>query len=84
MDKYLEATKGLLGLIQATISKEEMERSTQAGIEMWDAIREIADKYQLNVQEMLNATLACHYTILEVADEQINLKRKEMNENGQN
>lgn len=78
MDKYLEMTQGLLGLIQATISKEELERSAQAGEEMWEAIREICEKHGLNVQEMLNATLACHATILEVANEQLEEKKKEM------
>ena len=78
MEKYLAQTQGLLGLIQATISEEELERSVKAGEEIWEAIRAIADKYQLNVQEMLNATLACHQTILEVALEQINKVKKEI------
>lgn len=80
MEKYLTQTQGLLGIIQATISKEEMDRSVKAGEEMWEAIREITDRYELNVQEMLNATLACHSTILEVANEQINEVKKEMGE----
>lgn len=78
MEKYLEQTNALLGLIQATISKEELDNSTQAGEEMWEAIRAITDKYQLNVHEMLNATLACHSTIIEVANEQIEEAKKEM------
>lgn len=80
MEKYLEQTKGLLGIIQATISEEELEKSVKAGEEMWEAIRKITDKHGLNVQEMLNATLACHHTIIEVANEQINQKKEEMSE----
>lgn len=78
MDKYLSQTQGLLGIIQATISEEEMENSAKAGEEMWEAIRQITDKYQLNVQEMLNATLGCHSTIMEVAIEQLNAVKKEL------
>lgn len=78
MEKYLAQTKGLLGLLQATISQEELERSVKAGEEMWEVIREICDRHHLNVQEMLNATLACHATILEVANEQMNEVKKEM------
>ncbi len=80
MEKYLTQTNGLLGLIQATISEEEMKRSAKAGEEMWDAIRAITDEYELNVKEMLSATLACHGTIIEVAMEQISEVKKEMNE----
>lgn len=78
MEKYLNETQGLLGLVQATISEEEMERSAKAGIEMWDAIKEITDRYELNVQEMMNATLGCHHTILEIVNEQLETKKKEM------
>jgi hypothetical protein len=76
MEKYLAQTQGLLGLIQATISQEELEKSAKAGEEMWEAIREITDKHGLNVQEMLNATLACHATIIEVANEQMEEVKK--------
>jgi hypothetical protein len=78
MEKYLNETQGLLSIVQATISEEEMERSTEAGIEMWEAIKGITEKYGLNVQEMMNATLACHHTILEVVNEQLTAKKKEM------
>lgn len=78
MDKYLEQTNALLGLLQATIGEKELERSAKAGEEIWEAIRTITDKYELNVQEMLNATLACHSTILEVANEQMEEVRKEL------
>lgn len=78
MEKYLNETQGLLGLLQATISEEELSRSAAAGEEMWEAIKATTDKYGLNVQEMMNATLACHLTILEVANEQLNEKKKEL------
>lgn len=78
MDNYLANTKGLLGIIQATMTEKEFKKSVQAGEEMWEAIRKITDKYQLNVQEMLNATLSCHATIIEVANEQINDFKKEL------
>lgn len=75
-DQYILQTEGLLGLIQATLSKEELKRSAKAGEELWEAIRQVADKYELNVQEMLNATIACHTTILEVANEQIQANKE--------
>jgi hypothetical protein len=78
MEKYLTSTEGLLALIQATLSQEQLDRSTKAGEEMWEAIRAVTDKYKLNVQEMLNATLACHATIIEVANDQINEVREGM------
>lgn len=78
MNKYLEQTNALLGLIQATISQEELDRSAKAGEEMWKAICEITDRYGLNVQEMLNATLACHSTIIDVANEQMEEVKKGM------
>ncbi len=80
MEKYLSQTEGMLGIIQATISKKELERSAEAGKEMWEAIRSITDKHELNVQEMLSATLACHSTILEVALEQVNIVKEELEE----
>jgi hypothetical protein len=78
MEKYLNETQGLLGLVQATITEAELKRSTDAGIEMWDAIKEVTDRYGLNVQEMLNATLGCHQSIMEVVNEQLIEKKKEM------
>ena len=78
MEKYFEQAQGVLRLIQSTISKEEFENSTKAGMEMWDAIKAITEKYGLNVQEMLNATMSCHCTIIEVANEQLMEKKKEM------
>jgi hypothetical protein len=81
MEKYFNQTQGLLGLIQATISEKEMENSAKAGEEMWEAIREITNKYQLNINEMLNATLACHSTIIEVAMEQMDEVKEEMKSN---
>lgn len=78
MEKYLAQTQGLLGLIQATISQEELNRSADAGTEMYEAIKEITAKYNLNVQEMMNATLGIHQTILEIAIEQLDKKKEEM------
>jgi hypothetical protein len=78
MEKYIAQTEGLLGLFQATAQKEEMERSAKAGEEMWEAIRSVTEKYSLNVQEMMMATLACHNTILEVANEQMEEVKKEL------
>jgi hypothetical protein len=78
MEKYLTSTESLLALIQSTLSPQELDRSAKAGEEMWEEIRSITDKYKLNVQQMLNATLACHATIIEVANEQINEARKGM------
>lgn len=78
MEKYLTQTQGLLNLLQATISPDELEKAAKAGEEMWEAIRNITDKYELNVQEMMSATLGCHLTILEVANDQIDEKKKEM------
>lgn len=78
MEKYLAQTQALLGMIQATISEEELKRSVVAGEEMWEEIRKITDKYGLNVQEMLNATLSCHSTILDAVNEQISETKKEM------
>ncbi|GIN55101.1 MULTISPECIES: hypothetical protein [Bacillus subtilis group] len=71
MEKYFAQTQGLLNVLQATSSKEELKRAEDAGTEIWDSIRAISDKYQLNVQEMMNATIACHLTIIEAALEQI-------------
>lgn len=78
MEKYLAQTQALLGMIQATISEEELKRSVAAGEEMWEEIRKITDKYGLNVQEMLNATLSCHSTIFDAVNEQISETKKEM------
>lgn len=80
MNNYLEQTQGLLAIIQVTLSEKEMEHSAKASEEMWEEIRKITEKYNLNVQEMLNATLACHATIIEVANEQLTEKKKEMDE----
>lgn len=80
MDKYLEATNSLLGLIQAIMTEEEMKRSQEAGTELWEEIKRITEKYKLNVREMLNATLACHYTIVEAANEEINKERDASND----
>jgi len=77
MEKYLAQTQAILGLIQSTMDEESMENSTKAGEEIWNAIREITDKYDLTVQEMLNAALACHATIIEVATEQIDKSKDE-------
>lgn len=71
MEKYFAQTQGILNALQATSSKEEMKRAEEAGSEIWEAIKAITDKHQLNVQEMMNATIACHLTIMEVAMEQI-------------
>ncbi|KAF2421746.1 hypothetical protein [Bacillus subtilis] len=74
MEKYFTQTQGLLNALQATSNKEEMKRAEVAGSEIWEAIKAITDKHQLNVQEMMNATIACHLTIMEVAMEQIKEK----------
>ncbi|WAT23623.1 hypothetical protein O0R52_21745 (plasmid) [Bacillus halotolerans] len=74
MEKYFAQTQGILNALQATSSKEEMKRAEEAGSEIWEAIKAITDKHQLNVQEMMNAAIACHLTIMEVAMEQIKEK----------
>ncbi|MBO3794329.1 hypothetical protein [Bacillus subtilis] len=74
MEKYFTQTQGLLNALQATSNKEEMKRAEVAGSEIWEAIKAITDKHQLNVQEMMNATIACHLSIMEVAMEQIKEK----------
>lgn len=78
MEKYINETQGLLAVVQATLSEDSLQNSVAAGEEMWEAIRQIVDKYELNVQEMLNATLACHHTILEIINEELTAKKKEM------
>lgn len=77
MDKYLEQTMGLLRLYQSIMSEAEMEKSSEAGTEIYESIREIAGKYQLNIHEMMNATLSCHATIIEAANEEINKVKEE-------
>ena len=71
MDKYITQSEGLLGVVQATMNEDEIKRSAEAGEKMWDAIKQLTDEYQLNVHEVLNATLGCHIAILEVVNEQI-------------
>jgi hypothetical protein len=71
MENYINATEAYLGMIQSTMSDEEFKRSTKAGEEMYEEIKKITAKHNLNITEMLNSTLAIHMTILEVCNEQI-------------
>lgn len=78
MEEYIKQTQGLLGLVQASITEEEMANSTEAGTKIWDMMREITAEHNLNVQEMLNAILACNLTVFEAANEQLEQQKKEM------
>lgn len=71
MESYLQFTEAYLGMIQVTLTDEEMDRSSKAGEEIFDAIAEITDKYNLTIKEMLNATVGVHYSIMKSADEQL-------------
>lgn len=71
MDEYLYYTKAFIGIIQSSLSEEELERSKKAGMEMVEAITNISEKYQLSVREMLNTTLGIHEAILETIQEQL-------------
>lgn len=71
MDEYLYYTKAFIGILQSSLSQEELERSKQAGMEIFEAIMKINEKYQLSVKEMLNTTLGIHEAILETIQEQL-------------
>lgn len=71
MDSYIKYTEAYLAMVQGTLTETEMERSSKAGEEMFEAIKEIVEKYELNIREMLNATVAVHYNIMGSANEQL-------------
>lgn len=78
MDKHLEQVQAMLGLFQSTMAKSQLEVSAEAGKEMYEEIRKITDKYELNVNQMINATLAIHSTIIEIAIEEMNKVKEGM------
>lgn len=71
MESYLQFTEAYLGMIQTTLSDEELKRSSKAGEEIFDAIAEITDKYNLTIKEMLNASVGVHYSIMQSTDDQL-------------
>jgi 16S rRNA C1402 N4-methylase RsmH len=75
MEEYLNQTKGFLGVIQSILNQEERKRSTDAANEIYQEIRKVVEKYDLNIREMLNASLALQATILQLALEQMEDRR---------
>ncbi len=78
MEGYISQTEGILTIIQSAMKEEERDKSAQAGIELWEHIRALVDKHDLTISEMLCATLGCHLTIIETANDQINETKKEL------
>lgn len=79
MERHLEQVQAMLGLFQSTMPESQLKVSAEAGEEMWEEIRKITDKYELNVNQMINATLALHSTIIEIAIEEMNKVKEGMN-----
>jgi|GEM_PF-6109930 len=78
MEKYLAQTQGLLGLFEATMSESEHKRAKEVAEEIWDAMRPVIEKHKLNLHETMTAVLTCHLAIMQIAWEQINEYKKEM------
>ncbi|SFJ64867.1 hypothetical protein SAMN02799624_05367 [Paenibacillus sp. UNC496MF] len=80
MEEFLNQTRAFLGVIQAIMSEEEKERSSQAADEMYEQLRQITNKHELNIREMLNTQLALGATVLQLAMDQMeDVRNKEAN-----
>jgi hypothetical protein len=75
MEEFLNQTRGFLGVIQSIMTPEEREHSAKVAEQMYEAIREVTKDTNLNVREMLNASLAVQATILELTLEQMEDRR---------
>ena len=67
MEKYIEQTEIVIGLVQEAMSDASFEKSKVTGEEMYEAFIKIAEDNQLNVYELLNAVGAIYLAILELA-----------------
>jgi uncharacterized protein YsxB (DUF464 family) len=80
VEEFLNQTRAFLSVIQAIMSEEEKERSSQAADEMYEQLRQITNKYELNIREMLNTQLAISATVMQIALEQMEeIRHKEEN-----
>lgn len=77
MEKYLNQTKGFLGVIQSILDEKELKESSDAAQEMYEAIRDIVEKRNMNIRETLHAVLALNATILSLTLEQMEDKQFE-------
>jgi hypothetical protein len=78
MEEFLNQTRAFLGVIQAIMTEEEKERSSEAADEMYEQLREITNKHGLNIREMLNTQLAIGATVMQLALEQMeDMRNKE-------
>jgi hypothetical protein len=76
MEEFLNSTKGFLGVIQSLMKPEEKERSTEAAKDMYEEISKVVKKHDLNILEMTNASIAIQATVLQLALEQMEDRRK--------
>lgn len=74
MEKFINQTKGFLGVLQSTMSEKELDRSEIAALEIHKTIKAIIDNHELNYKEALNSILAVNADILQTA---VNIIKKE-------
>lgn len=67
MDRYIEETEMIIGLIQNKMSEESFNKSRDAGVEMYESIADISEKHGLNIQELWNAIMNINLGITEMA-----------------
>lgn len=77
MEEFLNQTRGFLGLMQSIMTEEEKQRSQKAADEMYEKIRLVVDDKDLNIREMLNASIAIQATVIEIALKQMEDQRKD-------
>jgi hypothetical protein len=77
MDHYLSASKGILGILEATLSEEERKQGVQLAEEVYQFIREKAEERGLNVRTILLAAVGGNCSVVDVCNEEIKKFKEE-------
>ena len=69
MEKYVQQTELVLGILQEKMPEESFQKSCDAGEKMYKAIGAIAEEADLNIHELWNAVMTIHLGVTELAIE---------------
>lgn len=67
MDKFIDQTEIVIGIIQERMSDESFKKSSEASRRMYEYVRNETEKSQLNTHELLNAVGTIFLATLQLA-----------------
>ncbi|QHW35824.1 hypothetical protein GZH47_33575 (plasmid) [Paenibacillus rhizovicinus] len=80
MERLLNQSKAFLSVLQSQMTDEDKAKSRSMAEEMFEEISKIVNKNNANWMTTTNASIAVMLTVLELAMEQVEERRKQEDE----